>query len=951
MCAGDVRSLDLSGNDLMEVSGLTPFIALSVINLSRNRISHLRGLPMTLTKIDVSHNHLDYISGLEALSNLQEIDLSSNRIKNMIGLSRNLKLRILKLGHNFIETIEGIEHLTNLESLDLENNSIQKAEDIRSLSVLTKLKILRLCDNPVSIPSAYKVTVLHLLPNLVRLDGVNAPSYLRTAAGTSNQKPSLNEQHHQHQPPVASRAGTMTPECWKSGLRVDVSAPSSAAMAVSTPSSSASTPASASSTAADANWKSGTVKRPQSAQRSQRTKSASLDASSASLAGFFASREREAGSAKSASKHSAQSTPTSASTKPRFTFGGAVTDGLSYHNIKERNDQFARTVSLEKQELTEKIEKLTASLKESEKKYAGVERRLLDVQKELDQARTSSQVDQFELRAKEAEEALRQAQVKYESEIRSLQSLVKGERKKVRTLEEGNQKLHMQLDDAIASNTELRYQRAKASEDAENARKEIVKLKKTFETGVSLLQGHQKNRQQVRGDGRASTVSGFSGVDSSEADVEVPSQGLVDWKDHLENELDLSALNFSAAPSKAKSDDAEKPLGQTHLRSSKRSESSQGAAPPLLLSAGNASPTDKGRNFNEYAHLAGPAANNSQFLWESSLRGGGSSHQKQDLAMETDKRKQRHPPLPTASNEADSRRLHRKKDEEVSSRSSEPSNSQEARLAHRPSSRSSSWSQDAPQSSANYAPPSDISKNHQLASTPDEGLDSSFQMNEKLSEMDSDTRVALENLEFQNQALARRIRNVLLEMDKSDVHDSPRKWERYESHLRARMSSPTFPKIPRNLPDSEQHSAARESDDVGQNIIDSVIRGETLCVSQSTERTLEFAFNLKRWLMLELDKTSDQLNRKRALEAAADRAAVNRMPAAFDISSSLFSRPLEVSDIRESSTNTEGGMPVLRTMQFLSPDVTPSAKDERERLIRLDYQARLDEARREKGLL
>eukprot|EP01028_Stygiella_incarcerata_P006478 TRINITY_DN2642_c0_g2_i1.p1 TRINITY_DN2642_c0_g2~~TRINITY_DN2642_c0_g2_i1.p1 ORF type:complete len:1055 (-),score=312.29 TRINITY_DN2642_c0_g2_i1:139-3303(-) len=176
-----VHSIDLSSNALMELSGLISFTALSVLDVSRNKLTSLKGLPMTITRLRATYNQLTHITGVEALPNLIELNLSHNRIVDMTGLARCEKLKILKLGFNKIKLVECIEHIRPLEVLDLEENLVGEVSDIRSISLLVNLKAVNLSGNPVTKLPSYAISCRNLLPRIQFLDGKPRKGFLRSS--------------------------------------------------------------------------------------------------------------------------------------------------------------------------------------------------------------------------------------------------------------------------------------------------------------------------------------------------------------------------------------------------------------------------------------------------------------------------------------------------------------------------------------------------------------------------------------------------------------------------------------------------------------------------------------------------------------------------------------------------------------------------------------------------
>ena len=75
-------SLDMSGNCLKRVDGLSPLTRLTFLCLAFNEILNLSGLSVlsSLAALDVSHNHVSSLRGLDNLSSLTSLDASHNAL-------------------------------------------------------------------------------------------------------------------------------------------------------------------------------------------------------------------------------------------------------------------------------------------------------------------------------------------------------------------------------------------------------------------------------------------------------------------------------------------------------------------------------------------------------------------------------------------------------------------------------------------------------------------------------------------------------------------------------------------------------------------------------------------------------------------------------------------------------------------------------------------------------
>ena len=137
-----LTSLNLWFNELSDISALEKLTALTSLNLSENYISDISALEdlSSLTSLDLRNNSISDISALEDLSSLTSLSLSNNSISDISTLDALTSLTRLTLDGNSIIDISALEDLTSLTDLDLSRNSIG---DISALEDLTSLDIHR----------------------------------------------------------------------------------------------------------------------------------------------------------------------------------------------------------------------------------------------------------------------------------------------------------------------------------------------------------------------------------------------------------------------------------------------------------------------------------------------------------------------------------------------------------------------------------------------------------------------------------------------------------------------------------------------------------------------------------------------------------------------------------------------------------------------------------------
>jgi Leucine-rich repeat (LRR) protein len=104
-------------------------------------------IPKDVTYLDLSGNQITDLSPLIGLTGLTELNLGANQITDLSPLSRLTGLTWLTLWDNQITDLSPLSGLTGLTGLGLDNNQIT---DLSPLSGLTGLTHLTLDDNPIT---------------------------------------------------------------------------------------------------------------------------------------------------------------------------------------------------------------------------------------------------------------------------------------------------------------------------------------------------------------------------------------------------------------------------------------------------------------------------------------------------------------------------------------------------------------------------------------------------------------------------------------------------------------------------------------------------------------------------------------------------------------------------------------------------------------------------------
>ena len=111
-----------------------PFINLTYLNLSFNRISEINGIShlTNLRTLDLSHNKIFDLSPIKEMKFLEILRVENNLIESLKPLNNTVKLKQLLLGHNNIiwEELIYLENIENLDVINLSENPLDKKQKI-----------------------------------------------------------------------------------------------------------------------------------------------------------------------------------------------------------------------------------------------------------------------------------------------------------------------------------------------------------------------------------------------------------------------------------------------------------------------------------------------------------------------------------------------------------------------------------------------------------------------------------------------------------------------------------------------------------------------------------------------------------------------------------------------------------------------------------------------------
>ncbi|KAL0245086.1 hypothetical protein GEMRC1_009166 [Eukaryota sp. GEM-RC1] len=158
-------------------------------SLLRKRAEHNDGCLFDLREITLHQQNLTKIDQVgKFCKHLEILFLQCNRITRIENLQALKRLSYLNLAVNGITTIENLERCESLSKLDFTANYIDDVHSLFSLQSLYNLKELYLVGNPICDLPDYRLFVISVLPQLVKLDGIDVDSNERITADNAKKR-------------------------------------------------------------------------------------------------------------------------------------------------------------------------------------------------------------------------------------------------------------------------------------------------------------------------------------------------------------------------------------------------------------------------------------------------------------------------------------------------------------------------------------------------------------------------------------------------------------------------------------------------------------------------------------------------------------------------------------------------------------------------------------------
>lgn len=187
----NVTRLDISNNNISDITYLQSLPNLEYLNLNNNDVSYmsvLKYLP-ALNTLYATDNNISDLLPLKHLVNLTALNLSNNSINDLLPLENLTNLVYLNLSSNNISDITYLQNLVNLTDLILSSNPVStfslsiasvtnKITDISILANFSKLKRLDISGNAISdlspLEYLYNLTDLNALDQEIIHDSIES---------------------------------------------------------------------------------------------------------------------------------------------------------------------------------------------------------------------------------------------------------------------------------------------------------------------------------------------------------------------------------------------------------------------------------------------------------------------------------------------------------------------------------------------------------------------------------------------------------------------------------------------------------------------------------------------------------------------------------------------------------------------------------------------------------
>ena len=150
----------------------------SMVNI-RIRTIESPSLPfLGLTYLNLSFNRISEINGIAHLTKLRTLDISHNKIFDLSPISKALSLEILRADSNLIESLKPIINFSKMKQLFLGNNNIIW-EEMSYLENMNNLEVINIVKNPLDKKAKIFDFLIAFKPSLKYINGIKPEILLK----------------------------------------------------------------------------------------------------------------------------------------------------------------------------------------------------------------------------------------------------------------------------------------------------------------------------------------------------------------------------------------------------------------------------------------------------------------------------------------------------------------------------------------------------------------------------------------------------------------------------------------------------------------------------------------------------------------------------------------------------------------------------------------------------
>ena len=143
----------------------------SLVNI-RIRTIESPSLPfLGLTYLNISFNRISEINGIAHLTKLRTLDISHNKIFDLSPISKAISMEILRADSNLIESLKPLTNFSKMKQLFLGNNNLIW-EEMSHLENMKKIEVLHIVKNPLDKKAKIFDFLYAFKPTLKYINGI-----------------------------------------------------------------------------------------------------------------------------------------------------------------------------------------------------------------------------------------------------------------------------------------------------------------------------------------------------------------------------------------------------------------------------------------------------------------------------------------------------------------------------------------------------------------------------------------------------------------------------------------------------------------------------------------------------------------------------------------------------------------------------------------------------------